>query len=230
MQYAPELARKGMEILDQAGLTPVHELILGLVGGEGLSRKVLEIGCGAGHLSEALQARGHSVTGVEMVATFAEAARGRMDRFIQGDFQQETVRDQIPTDHNIVILADVIEHFDDPWATIETLRTFALPGAAWLLTFPNVAHWSIRRQLLCGDWEYTDFGILDRTHLRFFSLPSARRFLSVTGLRDEGFFLTQISYPFRSSLLRLPGWTLVDGLLQRFCPNLVAAHFLFKCR
>ena len=223
MEYTPEVVERGIEELDRVGLTPLHRTLINLVPP---GSKVLEVGCAAGHLSRALRQNGCDVTGVEQVERLAQMARDRVDRLIIGDFEQAAVRAQIPKDHSVILLADVIEHFADPWAAVTTLREMATADARWLITFPNVAHWAQRLNLLRGRWDYTDFGLMDRTHLRFFALGTVRAFLAESALTFDRLHLSTVSYPLRWKIERhFP--EVHRRLLDRF-PNLLATQFLVE--
>lgn len=226
MQYSAEVVEKGLAIMAEVGLTELHRLLLGLVP---RGSRVLEVGCASGYLSRALREQlGCTVTGVEIVPRLAELAVGNVERVIVGSIDQPEVLAQIGQGYEVLIMADVIEHLEDPWASIGRLKGCMAPGALWFITFPNIAHCQMRWQLLRGRWEYTDFGLLDRTHLRFFSLPSVLSFVQEVGFELVKLHLSHTDYPGRERLLRLPGWRGVDAWLQRRYPNLVGSHFLVE--
>lgn len=224
MHYSDEVVEKGLRFIEAQGLTDLHRTFLRLIP-EG--SKVLEVGCASGYLSQALQGQGCWVTGVEQVPKLADLARERVDLLIERDFEDPAARAQLPRDHDVILLADVIEHFADPWQAVRVLKEHAQPNALWLITFPNVTHIAMRLRMLRGDWQYEDFGILDRTHLRFFSLPSVKAFLREVDLRLEDLQLSAVSYPGRGVARRLGS---LDGWLQERFPNLVGSHFLTVAR
>jgi SAM-dependent methyltransferase len=227
MKYSAEVVQKGLDILENQGLTPVHRLVLELVP-EG--SRVLEVGCAAGHLSRALRERRCRVTGVELVPDLAARAHEHTDHLFQGSIEDPACLAALPTDHDVVVLADVLEHLADPWATVERLKTTATAEALWLLTVPNVAHWRMRLRLLRGRWEYTDFGLLDRTHLRFFTLHSFRVFLAEVGLTEEACHVTELDYPWRGRLRRIGLAARLEIWMEARYANLLGAHFLFEAQ
>ena len=83
---------------------------------------------------------------------------------------------------DLVVLLDVLEHMSDPFGFLKQLRPLLAPGARLIISVPNVAHWSVRFGLLLGRFEYRSRGILDRTHLQFFS---RRRFLEMCNSLDQ---------------------------------------------
>ena len=123
------------------------------------------------------------------------------------------------TGYDVVLCLDVLEHLVDPAGALAALRGLAPRGRA-LISLPNVAHWSLRKELLRGRWEYTESGLLDRTHLRFYTLDTARSLLSQAGWRVEW----ESSSPGQPPLVRLPAQRL--GVLQRW-PRLFGVQLLF---
>ena len=83
---------------------------------------------------------------------------------------------------DLVVLADVLEHLPDPWDALATCRQMLAPGGTVLLSVPNVSHYTVAWPLLLGRWQYVDSGLLDRTHLRFFTPSSLADALSQAGL------------------------------------------------
>jgi GT2 family glycosyltransferase/ubiquinone/menaquinone biosynthesis C-methylase UbiE len=80
-----------------------------------------------------------------------------------------------------VILADVLEHLENPWRALENIRTYLKPGGQLLASIPNVMHFSVLRNLLQGNWSYEEAGILDKTHLRFFTLNEIKKMFTGAG-------------------------------------------------
>lgn len=142
--------------------------------------RVLEIGCGAGGLARAYKARNPNVyyVGVELFQAAAEQAAQWLDHVILGSIETPEVQ-QALTDvqqgqlFDVLILGDVLEHLRDPWNVLTELRTRMTAGGICLACIPNVSHWSIVRSLLTGRWDYAEQGLLDRTHLRFFTLDTS---------------------------------------------------------
>ena len=136
---------------------------------------VLEIGCGEGRFAAQMPQR-QSYWGVEPSAA-AERARGVLDHVFQGTYEQ--VAGQLPDAHfDLIICNDVIEHMPDHDAFLQALRRKLVPGALIVGSVPNVRYLPhLLEVLLQRDWRYRDEGILDRTHLRFFTAASLRRTL-----------------------------------------------------
>lgn len=131
---------------------------------------VLELGCATGYFARALAAKGHLVVGVESDPASAQAGRAA-----GVDIRDADLAAGLPADIDIgqfdaVLAMDVLEHLPCPERLLGDLYARMKPGAQLLVTGPNVAHLTMRLHLLCGRWQYADTGILDRTHLRFYTL------------------------------------------------------------
>lgn len=143
----------------------------------GTARSILEIGCGAGRLGAALKDRQPcQITGVETNPLAAEAARKRLDRVIVGDI--ETLEpDFAPHEFDAVICGDVLEHLREPGRILRRIHQWLKPGGALAASIPNVAHRTVIANLLAGNWNYEPAGLLDATHLRFFTRSAIERLL-----------------------------------------------------
>lgn len=150
--------------------------------------RVLEIGCGAGNLARAYLARnpGADYVGVELFPDAARQARECLRHVVVGDIEQPAVLaelDQARADEpfDVLIFGDVLEHLRDPWQTLAELRRRVAPGGLCLACIPNVAHWSVLQQLLRGRWDYAEAGLLDRTHMRFFTRATSLELFQQAG-------------------------------------------------
>jgi O-antigen biosynthesis protein len=142
--------------------------------------RVLDVGCGSGLFGQALLRRGAAeVWGVEVGAERADAAGGRLSRVVCAAFPTTQL---VGERFDLVVLADVLEHLPDPWDALAVCRQMLAPGGTVLLSVPNVSHYTVAWPLLLGRWQYVDAGLLDRTHLRFFTPGSLAGALSQAGL------------------------------------------------
>jgi 2-polyprenyl-3-methyl-5-hydroxy-6-metoxy-1,4-benzoquinol methylase len=147
-----------------------HANVIRLVG-EG--RRVLELGPASGYMSEILRKRGCTVVGVELDEEMAEQAARFCERVIVGDLDTLDFEAELGEDRfDVIVAADVLEHLRDPLRTLRCLRTFLKPEGYFVVSLPNIAHASVRLALLGGRFDYQDLGLLDRTHLRFFTHES----------------------------------------------------------
>lgn len=150
---------------------------------EGVHR-VLEIGCGAGEFGAALkELRQVEVVGVELIEAAANLARQRLDAVIVADIQHQPI-DLPERSFDCVVCNDVLEHLVDPWTVLAGLRHFLKPDGWLVASIPNVRHHKVVRRLLWpGEWKYENSGVMDRTHLRFFTQGSARELVEQAGFR-----------------------------------------------
>lgn len=150
--------------------------------------RVLEIGCGAGGFTRSHLSGAAEKWGIEPFEPVTKSADKIFDRLLIGTFDQ--VKDQLPRNHfNLVVCNDVIEHMNDHDAFLEEISSYMRPGGYLVGSVPNVRHITALMKLLVGrDWPYKDDGILDRTHLRFFTERSLNR-----ALRTASFDVEKIS-------------------------------------
>lgn len=143
--------------------------------------RVLEIGCGSGATLGWLRQDHHAfrTVGVEIAEAAADKARSFADDVFCLDFEQRDLPGETEK-FDLVLCLDVLEHMVDPWAVVDRLATRYLEaGGTLIVSLPNVRHYSVVLPLLFGGrWDYEDAGLLDRTHLRFFTKTSAQALLS----------------------------------------------------
>lgn len=156
---------------DRPGST--HNLLVGLVP-EG--SRVLEFGCATGYMSEVLaEQRGCTVVGVELDPEAAREAEAHCERVIAGDAERLDYDELLGDERfDAILFGDVLEHLREPGALLVRLRPFLAEGGAVIASLPNVAHGSVRLALLAGEFSYRPTGLLDDTHLRFFTHASAQ--------------------------------------------------------
>ena len=153
------------------------------------SRRVLDIGCGGGMMGAWLKEhRGCEVTGITNSDAEAEAARRCLDRVIVADLNHLELDDRDRFD--CVICSHVLEHLIEPQHLLRSLQSVLSPVGMLVVALPNVTFWRQRLLLLGGRFAYTDGGIMDRTHLRFFDWEGARALLESSGFDVERRFAT----------------------------------------
>lgn len=150
--------------------------------------RVLEVGCGGGATLAWLKDSGRAthIAGIELNAGAATVARTRVDTLYEGDVGEHLAKFE-PGSLDLILCLDVLEHLVDPWATLQSLQQLLRPGGQLIASLPNVRHHSVVLPLLLrGRWAYAEAGIMDRTHLRFFSRESALELLRSAGLQPDG--------------------------------------------
>lgn len=200
-----------------------HSQLVGLV--PRAARRVLDLGCGEGSISRALLERGHQVVSLD-----SHAPREHLPHFIQADLTEDLPL--APKDRfDAVILADVLEHLVEPAKLLRRAVSHLAPGGRLLVSLPNVVHWSVRALVLAGKFEYTNRGILDQSHLRFFTKKSAEQLFHQVGLEVTSHRTTPV--PWELVLPKgLPGVAKAveraDLRLTRMQPDLFAYQHLFE--
>ncbi len=146
---------------------------------------VLDVGCGKGTLGNYLKREGVArVCGIEVVEAAALEARAVLDEVVVADLERVELP-FAPESFDCIICADVLEHLVDPWKAIGRLKGFMKPEGTIVASIPNVGFHRIVRDLLKGHWRYADAGVLDRTHLRFFTLEGIDELFGMNGLVIE---------------------------------------------
>jgi len=152
-------------------------------------RLVLDVGCFCGAVGEWLKARypGVRVVGVEPSEQAADQARQVLDHVFAGKLEDVCLAEAgvVEQSADVIVLADVLEHMYDPWRALQQLRNLLRPGGIVLASIPNIRNWAVIEDLIQGDFEYAASGILDITHMRFFTLSSIRRLFEETGYRID---------------------------------------------
>jgi 2-polyprenyl-3-methyl-5-hydroxy-6-metoxy-1,4-benzoquinol methylase len=150
--------------------------------------QVLEVGCGTGQLGRVFLSRNplSRYLGIELVNEAAKQAEDALHHVITGDIEHPAILSALDqaldgTQLDLLIFGDVLEHLHDPWKILSILRQRMNEQGVCVACIPNVAHWSLLQQQLRGRWDYSDAGLLDRTHLRFFTLHSAREMFQQAG-------------------------------------------------
>lgn len=146
------------------------------------ARTILDVGCARGAFGAALKARSAcTVTGIEPFAQAAAHASQRLDRVL--NVPVEAVDFQAIGPFDCITFNDVLEHLVDPWAVLRSARAALSPGGTIVASIPNISHYPVISELvLKGRFAYQDSGVLDRTHLRFFTVDSIRELFPSAGL------------------------------------------------
>lgn len=148
------------------------------------SPSLLDIGCGRGQVASAARRLTYRVTGIECHPDALEAARDRVDELLPFDLaDKKTVKAALDErKFDVILFACVLEHIPDPLSVLRFYRAFLKPDGRIVVSLPNIACWDRRLALLFGRFDYADSGIMDRTHLRFFTFRTAQALLQEAGL------------------------------------------------
>ncbi|MGH7895267.1 MAG: class I SAM-dependent methyltransferase [Candidatus Binatia bacterium] len=167
--------------------------------------RVLEVGAHTGYFSARLRDRGCAVIALEVDPRAATQAARYADHVVVGDVEDARVRARLGGPFDVVLFMHVLEHLVDPWGTLAAVRELLAPGGRVIALLPNVACWRVRKALFFGGtFEYEETGILDRTHLRFFTLASGRELLETSGWAVRDWTPTCVCVPLERRLSQAP--------------------------
>ena len=161
------------------GVASNHSLMVDMIG---RNKRVLETGCATGYMSRVLVERGCRVVGVELDPVAARQAEQYCERVIVGNLDQLDLGEQLePGSFDVVVFGDVLEHLRDPLRCLRQIRPLLAPDGYVVASVPNIAHGAVRLSLLRGDFEYQSLGLLDETHVHFFTRASMEEMLHQAG-------------------------------------------------
>lgn len=192
--------------------------------------RVLDVGTASGVLGKQCADFKLELFGLEPVESWAEEARPFYQQVLNNSL--ENAPEDFLRDHDVIVCADILEHLPHPDVQMGRLIKLQKPNAEFLISVPNVANIWVRINLLIGKFDYTEKGILDRTHLRFFTKKSFTAFLNDAGLKPLETKYSPIPVnlvnpffdrsPLGRSLFRLLNW------VTRIFPTLLAYQLVVR--
>ena len=186
----------------------VRPEVLALVPAE--ARRVLDVGCGTGQLGASIKRRQPcEVTGIEVLPDVGARAVELLDRVLIGDGQGLLAGFE-DASFDCIVMADSLEHMVETDKVLAHCRRLLRAEGTLVVSLPNIRHWSTVLMLLTGRWDYAEFGIMDRTHMRFFTIPSAIDLLKAHGFEHQEITATKLNN---------------ENLLARHLPAEVFARF-----
>jgi len=152
-------------------------------------QRIIEVGCSTGALAKAYKQRipGTSYIGIEIDPDYASLAKRYCDEVIIGDIENKLIDQH----HSLLegagcwVFGDCLEHLKDPWEILREIKPMISPDGCVCACIPNMQHWSIQLDLNAGNIRYQDSGLLDRTHLRWFTKITIEELFASTGYRIE---------------------------------------------
>jgi SAM-dependent methyltransferase len=183
-----------------------HDCILRVLDGEKQPVKILDVGTAAGYLGRVWRAKGHYLCGIEYDPATAAMAEKHYDAFRVADV--ETYDFPYRQEFDYIVFADVLEHLRDPATVLRRCLPALKDSGKIILSVPNIANWVVRLSLMLGRFDYMERGILDRTHLRFFTMKSLKQLMAEVNCDVERVVATplpvQLVLPFTQSKLFAP--------------------------
>lgn len=152
----------------------------------GQNKRVLEIGCGPGSTTKVLSGqKGCQVTGLELDPEAIKKAAPYCVEVMQADLNSSTWPSLLDGAErfDVVVAADVLEHLYDPWKTLQRMAPLINPNGYIVISLPHIGHAAVLSCLINGDFDYRDWGLLDRTHIRFFGLKNIEALLAQAKLK-----------------------------------------------
>lgn len=185
--------------------------------------RVLEVGCATGFMGEYLvKEKKCDVVGVEYRKEEAEQASKRLSSVIYGDIENKDTLIKLKglEKFDVVFTSAIIEHLKDPWSALKYWKKFLKKNGSLIITTSNIAHWSIRLQLLVGKFNYQEYGILDNTHLHFFTTETFKKLVIDCRYTIDYFSIDPVG----------GGMPKVSKFLSKIWPNLFAYQMLIKAK
>lgn len=217
---------------DQFG---VHQKIIKSVRKES---KVLDIGCASGFIAKELIKKDCQVYGIEFDPIASQIAKKYCVQVVIGDIEDPTT---LPKLHlkkfDTILLTDVLEHLIDPLSVLKKVKNYLSPSGHVVISIPNVAFLTVRLNLLRGRFDYTKFGIMDETHVKFYTQKSFNDLIAKSGLeivsRDYVGNFTQLPL-YMQTLYPVVGkrkwWRNFEYFLTKLWPEGLAVQFIVSCK
>ena len=204
-----------------------HAKVIQLIGKD---KWVLDIGCTTGYIAQKLTEKGCVVVGIEYDRDAAREACKICEKVYVGD-AVKVIEEVAERDFDYILLADVLEHLVDPRSLLIKSRPLLARDGSMIISVPNIAHWKIRLKILFGRFDYEKYGILDESHLRFFTLRTFRDLVV-----DAGFTIDHVDVTSYGGFPNIPGWRgtrfakKLAYLVTRMFKGLCATQFIIKAR
>lgn len=188
---------------------------------------LLDIGCGEGRFAEVVKRRypDVKVVGIEPDGAAAKTAESRLDLVINSTLDRASEKlHELRYTFDTIVMNDVLEHIEDTAGALQIVGRLLKPDGSLILSIPNVRYYlNVRDLALRGEWEYKDFGILDRTHLRFFTRSSIKSTLEQAG------FVVETLRPINRERVKLH-WRALFFVLPGSFQEMLFPQFSIRCR
>ncbi|WP_448562182.1 methyltransferase domain-containing protein [Trichothermofontia sp.] len=194
------------------------------------AKRILDIGCGAGNLGAVIKNHKEcEIVGITYSQAEANQAAQVLDLCLVVDLNSETLPNISPFD--CIICSHVLEHLYDPSRLLVQLHRYFTPGGRLIVALPNVLHWKQRLEFLRGHFKYTEGGLMDYTHFRFFDWQTAHELLTESGYqilesKAGGCF----PLPILRKILPIRASQGIDRTALKHFPGLFGFQFVFLAK
>lgn len=210
-----------------------HTKIIELVGS---NKIVLELGSSTGYMTKRFQENNCKIDIIEKdIEDFKNAIKYANKGYCKS-LDDYLFLAKLVGKYDLVIAADVLEHLIDPEKTLKLLKKNLKPNGSIFISLPNIASWQMRKALFFkGKFQYQDSGLLDKTHLRFYTYYSIQELVKSIGFKIKTIYPTEIQYPFSEFILSIKIFELgvrldkrIRDWISRKYPNLAIFHFILE--
>jgi 2-polyprenyl-3-methyl-5-hydroxy-6-metoxy-1,4-benzoquinol methylase len=202
----------------RSGFSSTHRYLLEHIAP---NATVLELSPASGYMTQALAAKGYLVDAIELNPHDAAKAAPYCRKMIVGSVEDLENFAGLAPSYDVILMADVLEHLRAPEDVLQKARQLVAPNGVALVSLPNIAYWKMRLELSRGRFEYADSGLLDRTHLRFFTLKTGQAMFT-----RAGFEIVHIATPPPTT----PRFGRLKERVKNAWPTLFSVQFIFHLR
>jgi 2-polyprenyl-3-methyl-5-hydroxy-6-metoxy-1,4-benzoquinol methylase len=192
----------------------------------GFNKRVLETGCASGHMSALLSAQGCTVVGMEIESSIVEPALEWLERAVIGDLEDPSIWSELDGESfDVILFGDVLEHLKDPLPALREAAQHLSPAGVVIISVPNISHADVKVALINGTFPYSESGLLDRTHISFFTKESLVDLVREAGLAVVE--ITRITVPIFSTEIGVSRGDIDDATLSAVTSDREAETYQF---
>ena len=180
---------------------------------------VLDVGCGEGQLGPILNLKGCQVDGLDINIDRVNDKKKFYQNIFLSDIREFKIENK---GYNHVVFSDMLEHTENPEDILKSSSKLLMPNGKLVISIPNVGYFINRLGLLFGNWDYTEEGILDKTHIRFYTLKTAKKLI-----QSSGYHICK-TIP-ETPIINAVWKKSIFSLLAKLCPSLFAVGWVFDC-
>lgn len=216
------------QLFKKNGLSPTQQKIIEIIGED---KTILEIGSSAGYMTKIFLENGCKVDVVESDSEVISKIPKGTRKILNKSIEEALIYKEL-NNYDFIIMADVLEHLVNPEQVLKKLLKIASDKTRLIISVPNIASWAMRKQLFFnGDFEYRESGLLDKTHLHFYTVNTLPKILSKNGWKVKKIIGTVTRLPLEGIFNKIPlfGLLIKNYIYKRLnekYKNLSYYHFL----